>query len=167
MTGLDVRQDVIIEVAAIVTDMQNFEPLDSYESRVAQPYQVVYDRLHANTWYNDFPENRDTFLQNLDSGLPPEQVEQDLLALITKHFAPDEPVILAGNSIHNDRNFIAAAWPKLNGALHYRMCDVSSFKIIMQGKYEQFYEKQQSHRALGDIQESIDELKSYLQYLHK
>lgn len=163
MTGLHVTEDVILEVAAIVTDF-DFKPLATYEACVKQPRHVVVDRLHKNTWYNDYPENRDSFIQNLDDGKAPELVEQELITLIKAEFG-DEPAVLAGNSIHNDRNFIKQWWPALDGVLHYRMLDVSSLKILMQGKYNEKFKKREVHRALDDIQASIAELEHYLAVL--
>ncbi|CAN5178712.1 oligoribonuclease [soil metagenome] len=163
MTGLDIQQDVILEVAAIVTDFE-FKTLATYEACVQQPKEVVIDRLHKNTWYNDYPENRDEFIQNLDSATPSEQVEQDLIAFIAENFG-DEPAVLGGNSIHNDRNFVKYWWPALDEKLHYRMLDVSALKIFMQGKFGVEFAKQNSHRALGDIEASIAELQYYLEWL--
>lgn len=163
MTGLDAEQDVILEVAAEITDF-DFKTLASYEAVVAQPHEVVVDRMQKNTWWQDFPENRDNFINKLAEGKPSDQVQQELIALIDEHFK-GEPAILSGNSIHNDRNFIKQWWPQLDLKLHYRMLDVSSFKIVMQGKYGQVFEKNEVHRAFDDIQASIAELQHYLEWL--
>lgn len=160
MTGLDVERDVILEVAAEVTDF-DFKTLASYEARVAQPRELVVERMQKNIWWKDYPENRDDFLDKLDSGKPSSQVEQELIALVEQHFG-SEPAVLAGNSIHNDRNFIRRWWPNLDLKLHYRMLDVSSFKVLMQGKYGLEFEKREVHRAFDDIQASIAELQDYL-----
>ncbi|MDB5169939.1 MAG: oligoribonuclease [Candidatus Saccharibacteria bacterium] len=163
MTGLDAEQDVILEVAAEVTDF-NFKTIASYEACVRQPKDVVVDRMQKNIWWADYPANRDEFVQKLEQGKPGEQVEQELMALVQEHFG-DEPAILGGNSIHNDRNFIKQWWPALDLKLHYRMLDVSSLKIVMQGKYGVQFEKKEVHRAFDDIQASIAELQYYLEYL--
>jgi oligoribonuclease len=160
MTGLDPQKDVILEVAAEITDF-DFKPIASYESGIIQDRAFVTERMHTWPWWNEFPENRDHFIQKLDEGKPSEQVEQELITLITEHFG-DEPAILAGNSIHNDRNFIKQWWPALDSKLHYRMLDVSSFKIVMQGKYGVEFQKKKAHRAFDDIHESIAELQDYL-----
>ncbi len=165
MTGLDPQKDVILEVAAEVTDF-DFKTLASYESRVRQPKVKVEERMQANIWWKDYPENRDDFLRHLTGAPSLKQVEQDLIALVKKEFG-HEPAILAGNSIHNDRNFIKYWWPGLDLRLHYRMLDVSSFKILMQGKYHQEYAKKGVHRAFDDIQASIAELQFYLEKLQK
>lgn len=160
MTGLDVKNDVILEIAAEITDF-DFNPIASYEARVHQDKQLVETRLMSDPWWSTVPENRDDFIQKLADGKPSEQVEQELVALIAEHFG-DEPAILAGNSIHNDRNFIKQWWPALDAKLHYRMLDVSSFKILMQGKYGVEFQKKKAHRAFDDIHESIAELQDYL-----
>ena len=160
MTGLDAQKDVILEVAAEITDL-NFKTLASYEACVRQDRDVVVDRLYKNRWYDNFPLNRDSFINKLTEGKDPHDVEQELIALIDEHFG-SEPAILAGNSIHNDRNFIKQWWPALDLKLHYRMLDVSSLKILMQGKYGVGFEKKEVHRAFDDIQASIAELQHYL-----
>jgi oligoribonuclease len=82
---------------------------------------------------------------------------------INKHFDQDEPALLAGNSIHCDRGFIRHWWPNVEKRLHYRMLDVSAWKVVMIGKYGVEYTKLEKHRALDDILESIDEMKFYLE----
>lgn len=164
MTGLDAENDVILEVAAEITDF-DFKTLASYEATIKQPRDVVVERMRKNTWWADYPENRDAFVNKLDEGKPTEQVERELIALIEQQFGT-VPAILAGNSIHNDRNFIKQWWPQLDLKLHYRMLDVSSFKVLMQGKYGEQFEKKEVHRAFDDIQASIAELQHYLEWLH-
>jgi oligoribonuclease len=162
MTGLDASKDVLLEVAAEITDF-TFTTLASYEARIKQDRETVVKRMQRNTWWQEFPENRDDFVNKLAEGKPLKQVEDELLALVAEWFG-SEPAILAGNSIHNDRNFIKSWWPALDLKLHYRMLDVSSFKIVLQGKYAEVFEKNSSHRAFDDIQASIAELQHYLQF---
>lgn len=163
MTGLDANQDVILEVAAEITDF-NFKTLASYECCVKQSREVVIERMRKNTWWADYPENRDGFINKLDEATPADQVEKDLIALVEEHFG-NEPAVLGGNSIHNDRNFIKQWWPALDLKLHYRMLDVSALKIFMQGKYGVQFEKKEVHRAFDDIQASIAELQYYIEWL--
>ena len=162
MTGLDPTQDVILEVAAEVTDF-DFKTLASYEAIVQQPGEVVVDRMQKNTWWADFPANRDEFVRKMDSGKASDQVEKELIELVATQFG-DEPALLAGNSIHNDRNFIKQWWPRLDLKLHYRMLDVSAWKVLMQAKYGVQFEKKEVHRAFDDIQASIAELQHYLEW---
>lgn len=163
MTGLDAQEDVILEVGVEITDF-SFTTLETYEARVKQNKQVVVDRMQKNIWWRQFPENRDDFVDKLDQGKDLGEVEQELIKLVEKHFG-DEPAVLAGNSIHNDRNFMKQWWPALDLKLHYRMLDVSSFKILMQAKYGLDFEKKEVHRAFDDIQASIAELQYYLEWL--
>lgn len=165
MTGLDPTKDVILEVAAEVTDFK-FKTLATYEARVQQPRKIVVDRMQKNIWWKDYPENRDEFIQKLDDAPPSAQVEQDLIALVEAHFGR-EPAVLAGNSIHSDKKFIQQWWPSLDLKLHYRMLDVSAWKVFMQGAYGVQFEKREVHRAFDDIQASIAELQHYLEWFNK
>lgn len=165
MTGLDPAKDVILEVAAEVTDF-NFKTLASYEARVNQPEKIVARRMSQNIWWKDYPGNRDEFVSKLTAGKPSKEVESELTELVNTHFGA-EPAVLAGNSIHNDRNFIKQWWPALDLKLHYRMLDVSAWKVFMQGAYGVEFEKTEAHRAFDDIQASIAELQFYLEYLKK
>jgi oligoribonuclease len=162
MTGLDPAHDLILEIAAEITDFE-FKTLASYEARVQQPREAVVGRMQKNKWWADFPANRDDFIDKLAEGKPSAQVEQELLALVQANFG-GEPAVLAGNSIHNDRKFIAEWWPQLDLKLHYRMLDVSAWKVLMQGKYGVQFEKKEVHRAFDDIQASIAELQYYLEW---
>ena len=162
MTGLDPREDVILEVAAEVTDF-NFKTLASYEACVNQPRDLMVERMQKNIWWKDYPENRDEFLRKCAEGKSLAQVEQELITLIEEQFGT-ESAVLAGNSIHNDRNFIKQWWPQLDLKLHYRMLDVSAWKVFMQGKYGVVFEKKEIHRAFDDIQASIAELQHYLEW---
>lgn len=162
MTGLDATADVILEVAAEITDF-DFKTLGTYEARVRHNREIVIDRMQKNIWWKEYPHNRDDFINKLDDGKPSHQVEQELVEFVDKHFN-GEPAVLAGNSIHNDRNFIKYWWPAFDLKLHYRMLDVSSLKILMQAKYGVEFEKREVHRAFDDIQASIAELQHYLEW---
>ena len=162
MTGLNPEKDVILEVAAVVTDF-DLAIIDSFEAHVSHPKQLVEELQNANPWYDAFPENKKYFLETAEEGLSDEEIEKALLGFLDKNFST-EPAVLAGNSIHNDRNFIRYWWPKFDASLHYRMLDVSAWKVFMQGKYATEYKKGESHRAYDDIKESIAELKYYLDW---
>lgn len=162
MTGLDAQQDVILEVAAEITDF-DFKTLASYEARIAQKRETVVARMQQNIWWKDYPANRDEFVNKLEQGKPLKEVEDDLIKLVDEQFG-GELAVLAGNSIYNDRMFVRNWWPALDLKLHYRMLDVSAWKIFMQGKYGVKYEKKEVHRAFDDIQASIAELQSYLDW---
>jgi len=162
MTGLSPTDDVILEIGVEITDF-DFKTLATYEARIQQDRQVVAERMQANTWWRDFPENRDDFLDNLNKGKPLAQAEKELVQLINEQFGSDL-AILSGNSIYNDRMFIKHWMPVLDLQLHYRMLDVSAWKVLMQGKYGVVFEKNSQHRAFDDIQASIAELQHYLDW---
>lgn len=161
MTGLNPGKDRIIEIAAIVTDW-DFNELGRFESGVGHDPAALQILLDANEWYNNHPKNKEAFLKLSTESQPEELVAATFEEFINKHFAEGEPALLAGNSIHMDRQFIRQWWPQVERHLHYRMLDVSAWKVVMIGKYGVEYEKLETHRALDDIRESIDELKFYL-----
>lgn len=163
MTGLDDEHDVILEIAAEVTDF-DFKKIASYQARVSHHKELVTERMSHWPWWQDYPENQRNFLEKLGEGKASALVEQELLALVAEHFG-DEPAILAGNSIHSDRRFIKSWWPALYARLHYRMLDVTALKVYMQGRYGLEYEKKDVHRAFDDIQASIAEWQYYMDWL--
>lgn len=162
MTGLDSQKDVILEVAAEITDM-SFKTLGSYEAVIKQSDR----KLKAMT---EWPKKQHAISGLTErvrtEGRPENEVKHELVGFIKAHFG-DEPAILAGNSIHNDRLFIKRWWPEVDAVMHYRMLDVSSFKVLMQGKYGVMFEKKEVHRAFDDIQASIAELQYYLEWLQQ
>lgn len=162
MTGLDAGSDLILEVAAIATDW-DFNEIALYEGIVKNEDMTLEERLSANSIFWDAnPQVRQALLKQNQHGKDLSEVEDDLLAFIDKHFAEDTPVLLGGNSIHMDRRFIVAQWPRLDVRLHYRMLDVSAWKVVFEGKFKKKFAKPEEHRALGDIRGSIMELEYYL-----
>ena len=159
MTGLEPTKDRILEVAALITDW-DFKELGSFEAVIKQSPE---DLEQSNEWARA-QHKASGLLDKVESGLPEHEAEGEVCKLVDKHFGSD-PALLAGNSIHQDRQFIRAWWPDLEKRLHYRMLDVSSWKVVMQGKYNVPYVKKDAHRALDDIRESIAELEFYLQKL--
>lgn len=162
MTGLDPLEDRILEVAAIATDW-DFNELGTYEAVKKVGPELMKQRMAVAAPFWDLnPAARDGLIaQNLD-GKNGRTVENELLEFIAKHFDSEERVLLAGNSIHQDRKFIANEWPRLDERLHYRMLDVSAWKVVFEGKYRKRFTKPEEHRALADIRGSIEELKYYL-----
>lgn len=160
MSGLEVSRCAILELAAIVTDV-NFQPLESYHAVVHQPAEVLES---MDEWCKE-NHGKSGLTAAVATGKPQVLVEQEMLALITRHFIAKDKPILSGNSIGQDRKFIDAYMPLLSARLHYRMLDVSSFKVVFSERYKIRYEKKGSHRALDDILESIAELKHYLSFV--
>ena len=162
MTGLDPDRHVLVEIAVIVTDAE-LRPLDEGIDLV----------IHAT---EDELAEMDDFVQNMHarSGLTEQirestlclaEAEQQVLEYVQRYVEVERAAPLAGNSIGTDRRFIAKYMPKLDEFLHYRMIDVSSIKELARRWYPKVYagqpQKGLSHRALADIQESIQELTFY------
>ena len=162
MTGLDTRTDVILEVAAEVTDLQ-FKTLSSYEAVIFQSDEKL---ANMNPWALEQHAKSGLTQRIRQEGRPETDVMHELVGFIQTQFG-DEPAVLAGNSIHNDRNFIKRWWPEVDELLHYRMLDVSAWKLVMQTRYNASFEKKEVHRAFDDIQASIAELQFYLEWFQK
>jgi oligoribonuclease len=117
----------------------------------------------AKDFWESVPDVRDALIkQNKESSRSGRTIENELLEFLDKHFEKDLPVLLAGNSIHMDRQFIVNEWGRLNARLNYRMLDVTAWKVVFEGKYKKKFAKAEAHRALDDIRGSIEELKYYL-----
>ena len=160
MSGLDVGKCRILEVAAIVTD-RDFQPLEDFHTVVFQPPEVL---AAMDAWCTE-NHGKSGLTAAVASGMPEKDAEKRLLELISRHFAANERPVLCGNSIGQDRKFIDAWMPELAKRLHYRMLDVTSFKLVFNERYNVRYEKKGAHRALDDIHESIAELKTYLAHV--
>jgi len=165
MTGLDPIEDRIMEVAAIVTDW-DFKEIATYEAAIKVGPRLVEKRMFkgpSKDFWEKFPAVRDALIkQNNDNGRSGRTIENELIAFIDKHFDPETPVLLGGNSIHMDRRFIINEWSRFDARLNYRMLDVSALKVVFEGKYKKKFSKPEAHRALEDIRGSIMELKYYL-----
>jgi oligoribonuclease len=166
MTGLDVEQHVIVEIACIVTDA-NIEPLDDGVDFV----------IHAD---DDALGRMDDFVRNMHtkSGLLPAIEKSDVsvadaqaqvLAYVRNHVPAAGTAPLCGNSIGVDRRFLDRYMRELDGYLHYRSIDVSSLKELCRRWYPAVYRKRpgkaEHHRALDDVRESIAELRFYREQL--
>ena len=161
MTGLDPVKDRIMEVAAIVTDW-DFKEIATYEGVVKVGNRLADKRMVGDFW-DKFSDVRDALKkQNLKDGRSGRTIENELLAFLDEHFEKEVPIILAGNSIHMDRRFIINEWGRFDARLHYRMLDVSAWKVVFDGKYGKKFSKPEAHRALEDIRGSITELQYYL-----
>lgn len=162
MTGLDPDQHVIIEVAVEVTDF-NFKTLAQYEAVIHHSDEVL---ARSNEWAAEQHQKSGLTERARIEGRDERDVIHELVGFIQAQFG-DEPAVMAGNSIHNDRNFVKKWWPEVDELLHYRMLDVSAWKILMQAKYGVKFEKKEVHRAFDDIQASIAELQNYLEFFNK
>lgn len=162
MTGLDPVRDRILEVAAIVTDWE-FNEIATYEGIVKVRSGLLQRRMKIGKQFWDAnPESRDALIGQNRFGYSSRKIEKELLKFIDQHFDKKLPVLLAGNSIHQDRRFINHEWKQLDARLHYRMLDVTAWKVVMEGKFKKKFMKPEEHRALGDIRGSIMELQYYI-----
>lgn len=162
MTGLEPTEDRILEVGAIVTDWE-FEEIARYEAVIRVDVEIVEKRMTGKFWEENAAV-RDALIEqnNSENAKDSLTVENELLEFIDKHFEKDTPVLLAGNSIHQDRRFIVNEWQRLDTKLHYRMLDVSAWKVVFEGRFGKKFAKAEAHRAVEDIKGSIEELKYYL-----
>ena len=161
MTGLDPEKDRILEVAAIATDMDMNEIAD-YRAVVKVDNKLMRERMVGKFWDKNTKARDALFAQNAE-GRSIKEVEKELVEFVSKNFG--KVVYLAGNSIHQDRKFIEREMPELNSKLHYRMLDVSAWKIYFENALKRKFEKPEEHRALDDIKGSMEELKWYLTFL--
>ena len=160
MTGLDPVEDRILEVAVIATDW-DFKEIARYEAAKRVESELI-DRRMVGEFWEKYPQVKSQLVEQNENGRDSQAVEDELLAFIDEHFDAEERVLLAGNSIHQDRKFIVREWPRLDARLHYRMLDVSAWKVVFEGKYRKKFTKPEAHRALEDIKGSIEEIKYYL-----
>ena len=165
MTGLDLEHDALIEVAALVTDAE-LQVLGDGVDVVIKPTQQALDQM------NDFVREMHVtsgLLEELAGGETMAAAEQQVLDYLKEYVPEPGKAPLAGNTIGTDRAFLARDMPQLESYVHYRNVDVSSIKELARRWYPRIYyqspEKSGNHRALADIQESIEELRYYREAL--
>ncbi|MDP3714480.1 MAG: oligoribonuclease [Mycobacteriales bacterium] len=162
MTGLDTGSDLLIEVAALVTDSDLNVLGDGVDVVIGATREelermpdVVRD-MHASSGLTDAV---------LASTVTVAEAEQQVLAYIREHVKEPRKAPLCGNSIATDRGFLTRDMKELDEFLHYRMVDVSSVKELARRWYPRAYfnapKKGGGHRALADILESVEELRYY------
>ncbi|MDX6222323.1 MAG: oligoribonuclease [Frankiales bacterium] len=162
MTGLDLKNDVLLEIAALVTDSE-LNILDGGVDIVIHAGDDQLDRMIA--FVRDMHAASGLTDDVRASAVTVEDAEAQVLAYIKTHVGEARKAPLCGNSIATDRGFLALQMPELETWLHYRMVDVSSVKELARRWYPRAYfaspEKNGGHRALADIRESIEELRYY------
>jgi len=161
MTGLSLETDALIEVAALVTDFE-LNVIGDGIDLVIKPPQAALDQM------GDFVTNMHTtsgLLTELDGGMSLREAEEAVLDYVREHVPEPGKAPLAGNSVGTDRAFLLRDMAELESYLHYRVVDVSSIKELARQWYPRAYyaspDKTGNHRALADIQESIEELRYY------
>lgn len=165
MTGLDVENDALVEVAVVVTD-EDLNILDPGLDLLIKPSAEALNNM------SDFVRDMHTasgLLADLENGISLQAAEQQVLAYVKRFVPQPKRGLLAGNSIGTDKMFLERYMPALMGHLHYRVVDVSSLKELAKRWYHRVFEeapeKQGGHRALADILESIQELVYYRRML--
>jgi oligoribonuclease len=162
MTGLDLRSDRLIEIAALVTDAdlnvigEGIDVVIHADDEALDNMVEVVARMHKSSGLTE-----EVRASTVDLAA----AEQMVMDYIRTHVKAAKTAPLAGNSIATDRGFIARDMPTLDDYLHYRMIDVSSIKELCRRWYPKIYygqpDKGLAHRALADIEESIRELRYY------
>ncbi|MEU1630038.1 oligoribonuclease [Streptomyces sp. NPDC020096] len=161
MTGLSLRHDALIEVAALVTDSELNILGDGVDIVIRPPAEAletmpeVVRQMHTASG----------LLKELPGGTTLAEAEKQVLDYVRTYVPEPRKAPLCGNSVGTDRGFLARDMPELEQHLHYRIVDVSSIKELSRRWYPRAYfnspPKNGNHRALADIRESIAELRYY------
>lgn len=165
MTGLDVEKHVIVEIASVITD-------DKFKILAEGPNLVIHQPIQrlaqTSTVARRMHEKSGLWEQIPSSTISLEEAGAQTLAFFKKYVAPNSSP-MCGNTISQDRRFLAKYLPEVEAFFHYRHLDVSSFKIVYNTLYPHakdfFYNKKNNHRAREDVLESIAELKFYLEHM--
>ena len=160
MTGLDPDSDRIIEVATVVTD-PNLSVLDEGPSLVINQSNTLLDSMDE---WNTVQHGRSGLTDRVRSSVLTEKEAMNQTLDFLKKWVPEGSSPMCGNSIGQDRRFLARCMPKLESFCHYRNIDVSSIREL--GKRWYFedidnFQKNSNHRAIDDIRDSIEELRYY------
>ena len=160
MTGLSLENDVLVEIAVLVTDEKLNVLGEGVDLVIAtSPEKLAGMREEVRAMHTE-----SGLINEIPNGVKVSEAEAAVLNYLSAHTQPGKSP-LAGNSVGMDRNFIARDMPALNDYLHYRTVDVSSIKELARRWYPKVYfnapKKTGNHRALGDIKDSIEELRYY------
>ena len=160
MTGLDAEKERIIEIAVIVTGPQLTPRVEGPVLVIHQPDAV----LNAMDAWNTGTHGRTGLTAKVKaSTLSEAEAEQQVIAFLER-YVPKGCSPMCGNTIGQDRRFLLKYMPKLEAFFHYRSIDVSTLKELARRWRPELvdaFKKQQSHTALADVHESIDELEHY------
>ena len=161
MTGLSLRTDALVEVAALVTDFELTVLGDGIDVVIKPPAEAIEQM-------DEFVRDMHTtsgLLDELDRGVSLAEAQSMVLDHVREFVPEPRKAPLGGNSVATDRGFLARDMPELEAHLHYRIIDVSSIKELSRRWYPRAYfnapKKAGGHRALADIKESIAELRYY------
>jgi oligoribonuclease len=166
MTGLDPDNDRIIEVAVVVTDSELNVLAEGPVFAIHQPDDVL-DKMDA---WNKGTHGRSGLIDRVKASTVTEADAEKALIDFLKNFVPAGKSPMCGNSICQDRRFMARGMPKLEAFFHYRNLDVSTLKELCKRwkpAISTGFKKHQRHTALADIIESIEELRYYREHFIK
>jgi len=166
MTGLDTQNDRIIEIATIVTDAELNILAEGPVLAIHQPDEV----LAAMDEWNTRQHGQSGLTERVRrSTLDERAAERQTLEFLGRHVEPKASP-MCGNSICQDRRFLARCMPELEAFFHYRNLDVSTLKELARRWAPQVaagFEKQSTHLALDDVRDSIRELRYYREHLFR
>ena len=160
MTGLDPNSDLIIEIATIITD-KNLNILDEGPSIVVHQADEVMDNM--DEWCTT-QHGKSGLTERVRTSSISEETAENLTLAFLKQYVPEGKSPMCGNSICQDRRFLARYMPHLEMYFHYRNLDVSTLKELTSRwapEKKMVYQKESSHLAMEDIKDSIAELKHY------
>ncbi len=166
MTGLNPDTDRIIEVAVVVTDPHLNVLAEGPVFAIHQSDEV----LNGMDAWNKGTHGRSGLIDRVKASTISEADAESAIIAFLKHFVPSGKSPMCGNSICQDRRFMARGMPKLEAFFHYRNLDVSTLKELCRRWKPELasgFKKHQKHTALADIVESIEELKYYREHFIK
>jgi oligoribonuclease len=168
MTGLDPKRHRIIEIASIITDL-DLNIIAEGPDLVIHTHDKILERM--NDFVHEMHHSSGLIEEVKNSKITIEEAEKQTLEFIEKHLGTKYKPPLCGNTIGTDRRFLDDQMNKLEQRLHYRVVDVTSIKELVKRWHPEINAimppKKENHRALGDIIESIEELKFYRKHLFK
>ena len=159
MTGLDPDKEKIIEIATLVTD-SDLNILAEGPNLIISQAKEILDSM--DEWNQNQHGKSGLIEEVIESNITEQAAEIETLDFISKYVG-EKISPMCGNTVSHDRRFLSKYMPRLEAYFNYRHIDVSSFKevAVRWMNEDQVYEKKGSHRALGDIKESVEELKFY------
>ena len=159
MTGLDPDKEKIIEIATLITDSNLNVISEGPNLIISQPKEVLDE---MDDWNQNQHGSTGLIDEVMKSDITEQVAEIETLEFVSKYVG-EKASPMCGNTVSHDRRFLLKYMPRLEAYFNYRHIDVSSFKeVAVRWMNEaQTYEKKGSHRALGDIKESVEELRFY------
>ena len=165
MTGLDLESESIIEIATIITD-RDLNIIATGPNLAIKVEQELLDNMDE---WNTTHHNSSGLVDRIHrEGVSLQEAVLQTCKFLEENIEPGTAP-LCGNSIHNDRAFLAKEMPEVLELLHYRIVDVSTIKELVKRWYPDLprYKKKEAHRALDDIIESVEELRHYRKFIFK